>query len=225
MEETAILDDLRRENIVLVTDTSVLINRLDQSLNHIFQESYWTKELPPYCIDIINYAFQTKKIRLCAVIPQELHGVLYNKICHEDISLYKNMVDQLKIDHKDTIIDDVIKDIQDKVIPRSTKKQKYPIRDKTWPFEEIDQIYNTIKQKYSSEYKKYTKKMKKEPLDKGDKEILAYCLHLIKFENKKVIFYTNDKGITEFGLQICNEVNSFKIIDNFTYKTYVSFKN
>ena len=111
VEKTAILDDLKQERTVLVLDTNVVIDYVDKSLKHIFQKSHWTKEIPAYCIDIINYAFQNEKIRLCSIIPQELHGVLYNKICHNNIFLYEKIINQLKIDHKDTIIDDIIRDI------------------------------------------------------------------------------------------------------------------
>ena len=111
------------------------------------------------------------------------------------------------------------------MIPKRLNEQKYPTRDETWPFKNIEQVYNIIKQNYSKEYKNYIKKAKKEPLGKGDKEILTYCVHLIKSENKKVIFYTNDIGIIKFRSKICDFINNFKIISNSTYETYLSFNN
>ena len=97
MKKDTLFYDLKQDDRILVLDTNVLIDYFDKSLNYVFQKSYWTTKLPLYLTDIIDYAFQNKKIRLCAKIPQELHGVLYNKICYRDISLYEKIVDQLRI--------------------------------------------------------------------------------------------------------------------------------
>ena len=211
-KENFIKKYLESNDTTAVMDTSILIDCL-YKFQQYSSNKQSTRKLYSDYTKMINAILEIDKITLCDRILREVYGVLYYKICKQDQNCFDNILEGFKLNHPNITISGIATDIQNNVTLKGSAK--YPVKSKDWPTEIIKGIHQDMEENHHKKLAKYRSQNGKEPLDDGDIEILIYCAYLISKEKKKVLFFTNDKGIADFAESIYSEIKDLTIVSQF----------
>ena len=211
-EESFIKKQLEYDDTVAVMDANILIDCLYKFQRYSSNKQNRAELYSDYA-KMINTILKINKIRACDRILREVYGVLYYQVCKQDQNCFNNIFEDFKLNHPDTPMNRIATDIQNNVVLKGS--DKYPVKSKDWPTEIIKHIHQDMEENHHKKLAKYRLKKGKEPLDDGDIEILIYCAYLISKKKKKVLFFTNDKGITGFSKSIHKKVENLTIVSQF----------
>ena len=101
-----LLRDARHDDFCMTLDTNILLNYCSKHLKMIVP-NFSMKKMNQEHVYAINTTYNNKKIKLCRIVHNEFHGVLYYWICNQNYTCYKKILAQISDKYAETVLGDI----------------------------------------------------------------------------------------------------------------------